>query len=163
MWHGPRFPDAVPLRDPAAPCQLPPPHPPPPPPQEDPPPQEEDPPPQEEEEDPPPQEWPPDEDPAHQLSPPLPRLRLPDGRRAPRPDATGLLRAPLRPAATAATTTATTTTRMMPMTMASPSFRSPEAAPRGRLARRVTGRCPSPARGKAELRNSRGFSHEWGP
>ncbi|KOX05229.1 hypothetical protein ADL04_07080 [Streptomyces sp. NRRL B-3648] len=40
----------------------------------------------------------------------------------------------LRRARPAARNTITTTARMMPANMAPPSFRSPEAAPRGRLA-----------------------------
>lgn len=116
----------------AAPCQLPPPHPPPPPPPQD---------------EPPPQEWPewcPSEDeppsppPAHQLfelSPPpddhecRPRFRPADGPlRAPD------LRAPF---SSPPITRAANTIRMMPKTMASPSFHfpgshpeSPEATPR---------------------------------
>lgn len=46
---------------------------------------------------------------------------------------------------------------LKPISMAPPSFLSPEAAPRGRLAvtatRAVTGGCPSAERAKAELRN----------
>jgi hypothetical protein len=107
--------------------QLPPPPqpPPPPPPQDDPPPQDE----------PPPQECPPDEPesplPAHQLPPLSWRdpVDAPAPRRAVRPDP------PRRDlAASAPTRTNPITARMMPTTMASPSFRSPEAAPRGRLA-----------------------------
>ncbi|GAA2190621.1 hypothetical protein GCM10009787_00370 [Streptomyces bangladeshensis] len=53
----------------------------------------------------------------------------------PRPDLCSDSRAfRLRRAWPAARNTTTTTARMMPSTMASPSFRSPEAAPRGRLA-----------------------------
>lgn len=132
----------VPSRSSAAPCQLPPPHPPPP--HEDPPPQDEPPhdecPPQEC----PPPWWPPDEPPdeqddaappappAHQLlSPPLP---LREERRPLRPPTTPVDERPLPffpPPTTPMITTSRTTARMMPMTMASPSFRSPEAAPRG--------------------------------
>lgn len=53
------------------------------------------------------------------------------------------------------------------MTMASPSFRSPEAAPVGASSvpaqRAVTGGCPPARNAKAELRKFRGFSHANGP
>ncbi|GAB2863876.1 hypothetical protein GCM10027074_33940 [Streptomyces deserti] len=117
-----RFPRA----EAAAGCQLPPPpHPPPPPPQDDPPPQDEPPP-----ECPPPS---PEDDPtkpppAHQLLSPLSR-RLEATEVRPR---AGRVRPPpLRASDTNAATNSTPiTARMMPKTMASPSFRSPEAAPR---------------------------------
>lgn len=108
-----------PVRSSAAPCQLPPPHPPPPPPppQDDPPPQDE--PLLQEEppvEQPPPPPEPEPEPPAHQLC--LDRRER--------------LRLPLVAADTSPMTTSTTNTaRMMPTIMAPPSFRSPEAAPRG--------------------------------
>ena len=108
-----------PARSSAAPCQLPPPHPPPPPPppQDDPPPQDE--PLLQEEppvEQPPPPPEPEPEPPAHQLC--LDRRER--------------LRLPLVAADTSPMTTSTTNTaRMMPTIMAPPSFRSPEAAPRG--------------------------------
>jgi hypothetical protein len=126
----------------AAPCQLPPPHPPPPPPQDD------EPPPQDEL--PPPQEWPPDEPPScddpeppslparppatHQLvSLPLPLWLLPEDRRPwppPRPTGRTVCRRRLEPmAANTPTRTKQTTARMMPMTMASPSFRFPRSGP----------------------------------
>lgn len=116
----------------AAPCQLPPPHPPPPPPQEDPPPHDE-PPPQEELE---PHDallpespvlLEPAAPPAHQLSLVLFLLLLPrllsEGLRAARAVAVTAMNMPAR-----------MTRAMMAKAMTSPSFRSPEAAPRGRLA-----------------------------
>ena len=171
-----RVPDVAPPRSSAAPCQLPPPHPPPPP-HEEPPPQE-DPPPHEE---PPPHEWllcppwwPPDEPlpheaaepappPAHQLlfeEPPLVRWpRRLDSATGPPAFRLATTRVATRPM--------TTTARMMPMTMAPPSFRSPEAAPRGLSLRArdpcVRGGCPRVSRVKAELRNFRGFSRRNGP
>ncbi len=110
-----------PVRSSAAPCQLPPPpHPPPPPPQDDPPPQDEL----------PPQESPPDEPesppPAHQL--PLPLLLDPEDAHAPR----RVVRRepPLRALDTSAPISTTpTTARMMPTSMASPSFRFPRSGP----------------------------------
>jgi hypothetical protein len=74
------------------------------------------------------------------------------------PSGTRAYRCFLRALLTAATTTMpTATTRMTPRNMAPPSFRSPEAAPRGRLAvaasRAVTGGCPAGPTAKAELRN----------
>ncbi|MFG2263058.1 hypothetical protein [Streptomyces sp. NPDC048720] len=171
---------------PLAPGQLPPPQPPPPPheeppPQDEPPPQEDEPPPHDEP--PPPQEWcppewpppwwPPDDEPAsaapatHQL-PPLSyddedlvrdeRVR-PDGRVPPflrfgRLFAARFLRA--RSAAPAMTSSASRASPN-PIAMAPPSFLSPEAAPRGRLAvtvsGAVTGGCPAAERAKAELSN----------
>jgi hypothetical protein len=107
-----------PVRSSAAPCQLPPPHPPPPPP----PPQDDDPPPQDE---PPLQEELPVEQPPPPPEPELPAHQLCLDRRERR-----LL--PLVAADTSPMTTSTTNTaRMMPTIMAPPSFRSPEAAPRG--------------------------------
>jgi hypothetical protein len=115
----------------------PPPQPPPPPPQDDPPPQDE----------PPPQECPPrcpsppeepeSPPPAHQLPLPLSLLRLPllepVDAHAPRRVVRRV--PPLRAWETSAPISTTpTTARMMPTIMASPSFHSPEAAPRGRLA-----------------------------
>ncbi|GGS52513.1 hypothetical protein GCM10010206_12850 [Streptomyces cinerochromogenes] len=148
----------------AAPCQLPPPHPPPPPhddppPHEDPPPHDEllphdEPPPQEcppwcPPWCPPPPDDPESPPPTHQLLAPLSvddDAAVPDDAEAarydrfrPRPDLLSESRAfRLRRAWAARTNTTTTTARMMPSIalslMASPSFRSPEAAPRGRLA-----------------------------
>ncbi|MEW2129019.1 hypothetical protein AB0898_01110, partial [Streptomyces sp. NPDC005435] len=151
-----------------APSQLPPPHPPP---QDEPPPQEEWPP---HDEWPPPQEewppwWPPEEPeslPAtHQLVPPSdeedeeryderdPTLPRPlPSETLPRPR-----RARARARAAAVTTITSATNRTMPNTMASSPFRSPEAAPRGRLATApygaVTGGCPARRTVKAELSN----------
>ncbi|MEU9400436.1 hypothetical protein [Streptomyces sp. SID4985] len=57
----------------------------------------------------------------------------------------------------AVTTITSATNRTMPITMASSPFRSPEAAPRGRLATApcdaVTGGCPARRTAKAELSN----------
>ena len=99
----------------------PPPQPPPPPPQDDPPPQE----------CPPEPESPP---PVHQLPLlPLSLLLEPVDVHAPRRVVRRV--PPLRAWETSAPISTTpTTARMMPTIMASPSFRSPEAAPRGRLA-----------------------------
>lgn len=124
-------------------CQLPPPPqppPPPPPPQDDPPPQDE----------PPPQEWPPwcppDEPesppPAHQLPPLSWRADPVDAhppRRAVRPDP------PLRALDTSAPTSRTPiTARMMPTTMASPSFRFPRSGPPRAPRSCVNRGCPPP-------------------
>ncbi len=153
------------VRSSAAPCQLPPPHPPPPPPQDEPPPHEEPP----DEQDEPLLPLAPPPSPVHQLS--LDR----------RERLRGFLLSPFLAAATRLKTiTATNTVRMMPMTMAPPSFRFPEAAPRGLCfssvsccdsccipglclllrfppcplcTSRVTGRCPCAPRPKAELSN----------
>lgn len=144
-----------PLRSSAAPCQLPPPHPPPPPPQDDElPPQDDEllpqecPPelwPEEESEDEesdddplsPPDTSPPAPATTHQLASlepelePEPERALPPEPRRP-PDRTGP-RAParraLRLASTPTATTTATTARMMPMTMASPSFQFPRSGP----------------------------------
>ncbi len=144
--NGPRGGDAVPPgRSSAAPCQLPPPHPPPPPPQDDPPPQDE----------PPPQDWPewcPSEDepppsPAHQLLPPP--SPPPPLRRDPLPPLVRTGPEPRRPITKPLISKAATTNRMMPVSMAPPSFRpgpepgdSPEAIPR-RTPRRVSVACGS--------------------
>lgn len=127
-----------PFRSSAAPCQLPPPHPPPPPPQDDPPPHDELPPqdelePHDELLPESPEALEPAAPPAHQLSlPPLPRLC----RLCPEWSDCRLPRAPRTTADTRAAmmNRTTTMTRAMKATaMTSPSFRSPEAAPRGRL------------------------------
>lgn len=138
----------------AAPCQLPPPpHPPPPPPQDEDPPPHDEPPPQEEE--PPPHDDPLSPPPAHQLPPLLCELPL---RLWVRRDD----RAPLRAADTRITTkTSATSATTNPVTMASASFRSPEADPGvppwAPPARCVAMRCPPVSRPKAELSNFRGF------
>lgn len=110
----------IPVRSSAAPCQLPPPHPPPPPP----PPQDDDPPPQDE---PPPHEELPVEQPP---PPPEPEPELPAHQLC-RDRRERLLLPPVAADTSPMTTSTTNTARMMPTIMAPPSFRSPEAAPRG--------------------------------
>jgi hypothetical protein len=152
-----------PVRSSAAPCQLPPPPPPcqpPPPPPHPPPPPQEEPPPQDE---PPPHEEPPDEQLAPLLPLPLPPEPLAHQLRRERP--ARLLLPPEALTTRLPTTTAPNTARMMPLIMASPSFRSPEAAPRGlcflisflvSFPCVLAGGCPPVSRAKAELSNSRG-------
>jgi hypothetical protein len=118
-----------PVRSSAAPCQLPPPHPPPPPPppQDDPPPQDE----------PPPHEELPVEQPAPPPEPELVPVPEPPAHQLCLDRRERLAPLLLAPDTTTRTATAMNATRMMPPIMAPPSFRSPEAAPRGLCFSRV--------------------------
>ncbi|GEJ99317.1 hypothetical protein TNCT1_15940 [Streptomyces sp. 1-11] len=88
---------------------------------------------------------------------------LPLARPGPFPPARFLRARPAVPAMISSASRA----RPIPISMAPPSFLSPEAAPRGRLAvtalRAVTGGCPAAGHVKAELRKFRGFFHANGP